>query len=184
MAAGYARAAGSLGTKIPHGFATLSASAESRWQDGPRASRLEAALKGFHLRPPVTVAARVAVRAGWRLDPEDRFELDGENGLRGYRLHAVNGTRNVVLNLEARRIVIPDLLHVVSLGVAAFADAGFSSGPPDGTRRLGDFGVGLRIGLGRASRHDLLRLDLARSFHPDPLGRTGWLLSFSSGQAF
>jgi hypothetical protein len=25
---------------------------------------------------------------------------------------------------------------------------------------------------------------VARSLHPDPLGRTGWLLSFSSGQAF
>ena len=33
--------------------------------------------------------------------------------------------------------------------------------------------------------HDqIARRDVARSLHPDPLGRTGWLLSFSSGQAF
>ena len=132
----------------------------------------------------MTIAARLELRGGWRLDPEDRFALDGENGLRGYRLHAVNGTRNAVLNVEARRLLVPDLLHLVSLGVAAFADAGLSAGPPDGTRRLANVGVGLRVGLGRASRHDLLRIDLARSLVPDPLGRTGWLVSFGSGQAF
>jgi len=182
--AGFARLYASSGAGKPDAFGVLSVSAESRWEDGPRATRVEAALKGFLLRPPVTIAARLEVRGGWRLDPEDRFELDGENGLRGYRLHAVNGTRNAVLNVEARRLIVPDLLHLVSLGVAAFADAGLSAGPPDGTRRLANVGVGLRVGLGRASRHDLLRIDLARSLVPDPLGRTGWLVSFGSGQAF
>lgn len=183
-AAALVRVDASAGTVTPGGFALLTVSAESRYQDGPRAALLAADLRGYVLRPPFTVVGRIAVRAGSRLDPEDRLELDGANGLRGYRLHAVNGTRNLVLNLEARRQVLPEVLHLFSLGVAAFADAGFSGGPPDGTRRLADAGVGLRIGLARASKHDVLRLDLARSFHPDPLGRTGWLFSFSSSRAF
>ena len=122
--------------------------------------------------------------AGWNLDPESQIPLDGENGVRAYRLHAVEGSRRLVGNVEARVLVVPEILQLVSFGLAAFGDAGWSWGDPDGFWKLADFGVGLRIGITRASKNNLLRMDVARSLRPDPLGRTGWLLSFSSGQAF
>ena len=70
------------------------------------------------------------------------------------------------------------------IGAAVFVDGGVSWGPPDGWYRLVDAGAGFRVGLPRAGVNTLLRIDIARAFRPDPLGRTGWLLSFSSGQAF
>ena len=47
-----------------------------------------------------------------------------------------------------------------------------------------DAGVGLRVGLPRASRHALVRFDVAYALRPDLKGRRGWLVSFSSSQAF
>ena len=46
-----------------------------------------------------------------------------------------------------------------------------------------DVGIGLRMGLPRTPKN-LLRIDLAYALNRDPLGRKGWLLAFSSGQAF
>ena len=46
-----------------------------------------------------------------------------------------------------------------------------------------DLGVGLRIGLPRTPKN-LLRVDLSYALNDDPLGRRGWMMSFSSGQAF
>jgi hypothetical protein len=87
-------------------------------------------------------------------------------------------------NVEARVHLVSEILQLVSLGVAAFGDCGWSWGDPDGYWHLADAGVGLRIGITRASKNSLVRIDVARAIRPDPLGRTGWLLSFSSGQAF
>ena len=46
-----------------------------------------------------------------------------------------------------------------------------------------DVGIGLRMGLPRTPKN-LLRIDLAYALNRDPLGRKGWLVAFSSGQAF
>jgi outer membrane translocation and assembly module TamA len=46
-----------------------------------------------------------------------------------------------------------------------------------------DIGIGLRLGLPRTPKN-LLRVDLAYALNRDPLGRKGWLVAFSSGQAF
>jgi hypothetical protein len=91
---------------------------------------------------------------------------------------------HVVGNVEARWLLFSDVLSLVSVAVAAFADAGVSRGDPDATVRLADGGIGLRFGLTRAARNNLVRIDVARGLHKDPLGRTGWLVSFSSGPSF
>ncbi len=182
--AGRVRLRGTLGTELPNGFALAALAFESRLQDGPREARLAVEARAYHLGNGFTIAGRILGRAGFRLDPESRLELDGQSGLRGYRLHAVSGTGQLITNLEVRTYIASELFNLVSLGLAAFADAGFSWGRPDGSQRLADVGVGVRLGLTRASKNTLLRMDIARALRPDPLGRTGWLLSFASGQAF
>ncbi len=130
------------------------------------------------------VVGHLGVVSGRRLDPERQIELDGEKGVRGYRLHSVSGTGHFVMNLELRQEFFPDVLHLVSFGAVAFIDSGVAWGAPDGSWTLADAGIGLRFGLSRAAKNTILRLDVSKAFVPDPLGRAGWLLSFSSGQAF
>jgi hypothetical protein len=183
-AAGRALVAGSVGTTLPLGFALATATASTRLSAGVENARVAGGARAYLLKGPWTLVGNVSTLVGWNLDPESQVPLDGESGVRAYRLHAVEGNRRVVGNVEARVLVVPEILQLVSFGLAAFGDAGWSWGEPDGFWHLADAGVGLRIGISRASKNSLLRMDLARSFRPDPLGRTGWLLSFSSGQAF
>lgn len=178
------RLSGSVGQVRPSGFLLATASAQSRWQSGLDATTVSAEVRAYVQRPGVTFVARAAALLGWRLDPEDRVELDGLTGVRGYRLHAASGTGRFVGNVEARFYVVPEILRLFSLGATVFVDDGVLAGPPDGFVHLTDAGVGLRIGLTRASKRDVIRIDVARALRADPLGRTGWLLSFSSGQAF
>ena len=178
------RATGSVGTLVPKGFALLRLGGEGRLQGGLQDALLTADLRGYRLRFPWTFVARLGTQAGWRLDPETQVFLDGLSGLRGYYLHAVAGEGRAVGNVEVRYFLRSNLLRLFSLGAAAFADAGVSWGEPDGTWDLADVGVGLRIGLTRASTNTLLRVDLARALRPDPRGRRGWQVSFSSGTAF
>lgn len=174
----------SSGTSFPAGFALFTATTTSRLEGGLQNTTLEADARGYVLAGPWTLVGRAGTLAGWNLDPETQIALDGVTGLRGYRLHAVEGKRRVVTNAEARLLLVPEVFSLLSFGVAAFGDAGWSWGDPDGFRHLADAGVGLRIGITRASKNNLIRIDVARVLHPDPIGRTGWLVSFASGQAF
>ena len=183
-AAGRALVSGSTGTLIPSGFALATVAASTRLHGGFENALLSADTRAYFLLEPWTLVGRFSTSVGWNLDPESQLPLDGFNGMRGYRLHAVEGDRHFVGNVEARVLVVPEILQLLSFGFAAFGDAGYSWGDPDGFWRLADVGVGLRIGITRASKNSLLRMDVARALFPDPLGRTGWLLSFSSGQAF
>ncbi|MEO8586380.1 MAG: hypothetical protein ABI584_09495 [Acidobacteriota bacterium] len=182
--AGRALLSGSMGTAIPSGFALATTTASTRFSGGFENARLLAGARAYVLKGPWTLVGNVSTLVGWNLDPENQIPLDGETGVRAYRLHAVEGDRRLVGNLEARVFLVNEVLHLVSFGLAAFGDAGWSWGDPDGYWHLADAGVGLRIGITRASKNNLVRIDVARALRPDPLGRTGWLLSFSSGQAF
>ncbi len=183
--AGRALVSGSTGTLLSRGgFALATLEASTRVSSRIENAVLSADARAYLLTGPWTFVGRVGTKVGWNLDPENQIPLDGESGVRAYRLHSVEGSRRLVANVEARVLAVPEILQLVSFALAAFGDVGWSSGEPDGFWRLADAGVGLRIGITRASKNSLLRMDLARSLHPDPLGRTGWLLSFSSGQAF
>lgn len=185
-ATGAARLAlqGSAGMLLPSGFATAALAAETRFENGPQNALVGLDVRAVFQSGRWTLVSRIGSLAGWRLDPEKQIYLDGETGVRAYRLHAVSGSGRAVANVEIRTVFFYDVLKLVSFGAAAFWDAGVSWGAPDGFWYLADAGVGLRFGLTRAAQMSLLRLDIARAFHPDPLGRTGWLLSFASSQAF
>lgn len=178
------RAGGGFGTLLPRGFAVFSGQAEARYAGKVENVRFGVDARAYGLAPPWTVLLRAGAAGGWRADPEVQYYLDPTSGLRGYELWSVAGTGRAVLNAEARLLLATDVLHLVSFAVAGFADAGVAWGPPDGTWRLADAGIGVRFGLSRAAKNTLIRLDLSRTLHPDPQGRGGWLLSFSSGAAF
>ncbi len=184
QSAGRALLSGSVGTLLSTGFALATVTASTRLSGGIENARVAAGARAYVLKGPWTLVGNVSTLVGWNPDPESQVPLDGETGLRAYRLHAVEGNRRLVGNVEARVLVVPEILQLVSFGLAAFGDAGWSWGAPDGFWHLADAGVGVRIGITRASKNSLIRIDVARVLHPDPLGRTGWLLSFSSGQAF
>jgi hypothetical protein len=134
-----------------------------------------------------TTVAQLRFDRGWNLDRDVQFFADGDHGLRGYHLYAFEGDRRVVVNLEHRFFGGFEILQLFSLGAAVFVDTG--TAVPPGTPLTfsslkTDAGVGLRIGISRSASSSVLRLDCAYAFNEDPLGRRGWLLSFSGGQAF
>lgn len=172
------------GASFPKGFALFTSTGSTRLESGFQNAMVSADARGYVLTGPWTFVGRIGTLIGWRLDPENQIALDGTTGVRGYRLHAVEGGRRLVANAETRVLLVPEIFSLLSFGLAAFGDAGYSWGDPEGSWRLADAGVGLRIGITRASKNNLVRVDVARVLHPDPLGRTGWLVSFASGQAF
>lgn len=134
-----------------------------------------------------TLIGRVALTWGNELDKDLQLAADGATGLRGYRLHAFTGDRRLLVNLEDRIRITRELLHLFEIGAAAFVDAGYAW-PVGAPVKLSDLrydvGAGLRIALPRAPRLGLFRLDLAYALRPDLQGRRGFLVSFSSSQAF
>lgn len=134
---------------------------------------------------PRTFVARATALTGWRTDRDLQFFADGVTGLRGYRMHTFEGSRAFIVNLEERLYLGREVLQLASPGVVAFAD--FGNATYGGLSSLmslkSDVGVGIRVGLPRTPKN-LLRLDFAYALNRDPLGRRGWLISFSSGQAF
>lgn len=135
---------------------------------------------------PRALVGRVSLRRGNDLDEEKQFFADGDTGLRGYRLHSFSGDSSLLLNLEQRVFLGRELWQVVSPGLALFVDAGNAANGSDAfdpSKLHWDAGFGLRIGASRSPR-SMFRLDFAYAFDPDPLGRDGWLISFSGSQAF
>src|SRR5262249_45971136 len=89
--------------------------------------------------------------------------------------------------VEQRFFSGKEILQLVAPGLVVFFDTG-AAVPPG--QSLGfhdlksDVGVGLRFGIARAPANNILRIDLAYAFNADPLGRRGFLVSFSTAQAF
>jgi hypothetical protein len=112
------------------------------------------------------------------LDFENQLLLGGDNGLRGYPLRYQAGDRRFLVSLEQRFYGSHEYFHLVTLGAAAFFDAGrawFVEAPPSflqltGVQRqlLKDVGVGLRLGSSRSATGAVIHLDLAY-----PLDRNG-----------
>jgi len=134
---------------------------------------------------PHTLVGHLEMTSGWRTDPEVQFFADGLNGLRGYRAHMFAGSRTILINVEERFYLGHEIAQLASPGIVAFIDAGNAT--REGMLSLlnlkTDIGFGFRLGLPRTPKN-LLRADFAYALNPDPLGRRGWLVSFSSGQAF
>jgi Omp85 superfamily domain/Surface antigen variable number repeat len=172
----------------PTSFLLPSISFEGRLDHGLQNGVLSANVRyvrRFETAFPQATVGRVAINNGWNLDGDQQFFADGGTGLRGYSLHAFEGSRSLIVNLEQRLYLGRELLQLVSPGVVAFVDAGRATNGSllNAPGFKSDAGVGLRIGLPRTPKN-LLRIDVAYPLQRDPLRRKGPLISFSSGQAF
>ena len=165
------------------------------WDSRVASSRLENSLLAanvlyahrFETTPRQTFVAQLSALRGWNLDGDVQIFADAQAGLRAYRLRAFEGDTRVILNLEQRIFSGTQLFGLVSPGLAVFYDAGLVGGP---TRSLQlsevkmDAGVGLRFAMTWAPVMNVFRIDAGYAFQRDPTGRKGWLISFSTGQAF
>jgi len=186
-----ASASASRGWRLsPNSFVRASLSASSRIDSGLQNSIVSGILTFVWKHPtrmPQTTVARLQIDRGWNLDRDVQFFADGDHGLRGYRLYSFEGNRRVILNVEHRVFGGVEILQLFSLGAVVFVDTGaaVAQGAPLNFGSLKtDAGAGLRVAISRAANNPILRLDCAYAFDADPLGRKGWLVSFSSGQAF
>jgi hypothetical protein len=138
--------------------------------------------------PRQTLVFHVDHSWGHRLDGDRQFVLGGETGLRGYNDRRFDGNKRLLLNVEDRAYLAFDWLHLLSIGVAAFVDAGYvwrAGESEDLGDLVADVGVGLRFDLTRSGAGATLRIDYAY-----PLNRVGreenprGVLSIVSGHAF
>lgn len=186
---GFVRIAAANGRRIAgDGFLLPAFSVSSRFDGGPAhaiASTSLLMVRRTDARYPRALVGRVAVTNGWRVDRDVQFFADGLTGLRGYRAHSFTGNRAVVMNLEERLYLGREILQLASPGIVAFIDAGNATygGFSDLMKLKTDVGVGIRVGLPRTPKN-LLRVDFSYALNDDPLRRRGWMVSFSSGQAF
>jgi len=106
---------------------------------------------------------RLVLDLGHQLDLDRQLTLGADIGLRGWEPNTFDGTSRAVLNLEWRRRLTGELLHLAVLGFEAFVDAGATwdarvGRTTDGVRA--DAGVGLLIELTRASIVRVARLEV------------------------
>jgi hypothetical protein len=98
-----------------------------------------------------------------------------------------NGTRSLLLGVEGRWFLADDLLRLISIGVAGFADSGYAW--PEGMAVAlhdlrSDIGVSLLLGSNRVSAsRPGVRFDLAYALQPVE-GRGRWLFSAGSQLGF
>lgn len=123
--------------------------------------------------------------AGWIEDPAPggEFDLGLRYGPRAFGAHAFTGDRSVYGTAEYRWYPVPDLLGLVTLGVAGFVDWGGAWWDGDGTRTGWNAGLGLRVGGSRASDPRAIRFDFARR-SAVPGEDPGWILSVGTGLTF
>lgn len=171
-------------------FLQAALSYEARWESGVKNGILTGVVRYVHkFGTPLlqTLVSRLEYDQGWHLDREFQLFADGSTGLRAYRLHAFDGDRTLVWNIEHRIFSGREILQLFSPGLAIFFDTGAAELPGRPLKISSfksDIGVGLRIGISRASTNNTLRIDAAYALNADPSGRRGWQISFSSGQAF
>jgi hypothetical protein len=171
-------------------FVTAGLTYETRLDHGVQNEILSGSVtfvRKFEAAPLQTLVSHLQVDRGWNLDKDVQFFADGGNGLRGYRLYSFEGNRRVVWNLEHRIFSGREILQLASFGAVAFFDTG--TAVPEGrplkfSEFKSDVGLGIRVAISRAAGNPILRVDFAYALNPDPFGRKGWLVSFSSGQVF
>lgn len=115
-------------------------------------------------------AARLALDAVSRPDPEHLLTLGGEDGLRGYPNFLHLGNRRWVLSLEDRILTSRDWLGILRLGFVLYADAG-AIRRWDGsgwTRTYANVGGGLRFGDLKSSLGRVVLLTVAFPLVKEP----------------
>jgi hypothetical protein len=135
---------------------------------------------GGALTGTMGLRVRVAADLGYSLDGERQLTLGADTGLRGYDPNTFDGTSRAVANVEWRRRLTGEVLHVAALGVTAFADCGKTWGERVGPSTEGwrsDAGVGLLVELTRTSAVRIVRFEMA---FPDRGGGPVYLITTES----
>lgn len=137
-----------------------------------------------------TLAAGFSLDYGQDLDRDREFLLGADSGLRGYEARTFTGDKRLVLNLEDRVHLIDDLFRIVSVGAAAFIDAGGTTdgafGDLLGHNLYSNIGVGLRFAFPRSTGSRVLRVDIAFPMRDGPDDTSAWepRVILSGGQIF
>ncbi|MFH1176092.1 MAG: hypothetical protein V1750_01700 [Acidobacteriota bacterium] len=108
--------------------------------------------------------ARFAVDLGGHLDRDRQLTLGADTGLRGWQPDTFDGSSRAVANLEWRRRLTGEVLHLGIIGMTLFADGGrtWRARVGQGTRRVhGDIGAGLAIEITRAAILRIVRVEVA-----------------------
>jgi hypothetical protein len=186
---GYARTGIGLGLEAQMGVGTPAAFV--RLTARVNGLLTSAGLDSGQVRAGLTVASRLIprqatvlhVEAGIQKNPTPGTEFDLGHGLgpRAFKPHAFTGTRAVWGLAEHRVFLLDDVLGLLGIGFAGFADYGGAWYAAEDPRFGGDVGVGLRIGATRATGPNVGRLDLAYQFGDGVTGHR-WVVSF--GQAY
>jgi hypothetical protein len=100
---------------------------------------------------------RLVLDLGHELDLDRQLTLGADVGLRGWEPNTFDGTSRAVLNLEWRRRLTGELLHIAVLGFEVFVDAGQTW---DG--RVGRTTDGVRVAAGIGLLAEQTRATLAR----------------------
>jgi hypothetical protein len=151
---------------------------------GLDSGRVRAAVTAF-ASPGLQHSLLLHAEAGWIEDPApgSEFDLGLRYGPRAFGAHAFTGDRSVFGTAEYRWYPVPDLLGLVTLGVAGFVDWGGAWWDGDGTRTGWNAGLGLRVGGSRASDPRALRFDVGRRSASGEEA-AGWVLSVGTGLTF
>ena len=174
----------------PNTFSRLQAEVSGRLEAGSAQNAVtQVDLRHYYLGlPRQTLVVHAEQTSGHNLDGEKQLVLGGESGLRGYDNRRFDGNKRLLLNVEDRVYLVYDWLHLVSVALAGFADAGFAWRAGKGQDLgdvVGDVGVGFRFDVTRGGSGTVIRLDYAY-----PVNRVGQeenprgVLSFTAGQAF
>jgi hemolysin activation/secretion protein len=111
--------------------------------------------------------SRIAADVSRHLDRDRQITLGADTGLRGWNPDYFDGTSRVVANVEYRRQLTGEVLHLFVLGATAFVDGGKTWNPrvgPSTQGWRGDIGVGLVAEVTRAAILHVVRLEIA---YPD-----------------
>ncbi|HEY2824635.1 MAG TPA: POTRA domain-containing protein [Gemmatimonadales bacterium] len=173
------------GVVLGPAFARVRASAGGVFAGGGLDSGTVAADLTAAIRWP-RQATVLHVEAGSQQHPAPGAEFDLGNGVgpRAFGPHAFNGTRMIWGTVEHRVFLLDEVLKVLGLGFAGFADYGGAWYPGEAQRLGGDVGLGLRFGATRSTGTNLGRLDLAYRFGDGTLGKNRWIVSFGRSYTF
>lgn len=136
-----------------------------------------------------TLAAGIYTDWGLDLDRDREFLIGADTGLRGYEARTFTGDKRLVLNLEERAHFADDILELVSVGGAAFIDAGGATVDSYGhlfdEDLYADAGIGLRLGFPRSSGGKVARIDFAVPMRDSGDGNDFTVrILFTGGQIF